>query len=191
MKKLLLFIPVLFFSCVNPSMERGFESITQALIQVTEDLNFYAESITSDLAQIEEDIYLITKHIERINDEVLRIDEIIQELRLSIQNITESLKDAATKEQMQQLQIQVFDLRDDVQLLWNLYDFDADGVINGVDKCPETPYGLPVTNRGCPLTDVDGDGVLNADDLCDETWGVEVDETGCEIVETGTTTNTI
>jgi len=191
MKKLLLFIPVLFYSCVNPSMERGFASIGEALAEVAVDLNGYAESITSDMAQIEEDIYLISQHIEKMQKDKELALILIEEILSGLSRTQELLDQAATKEQMQDLLEDVQELGEGIQVLWNLADFDADGVVNGLDQCFETPYGIPVTMFGCPLTDVDGDGVLNADDLCNETWGVEVDETGCEIIETGTTTNTI
>ena len=191
MKKLLLFIPVLFFSCVNPSMERGFASIGEALAEVAVDLNGYAESITSDMAQIEEDIYLISQHIEKMRKDTELALILIEEILAGLSRTQELLDQAATKEQMQDILEDVQELGEGIQILWNLADFDADGVVNGLDQCFETPYGIPVTMFGCPLTDVDGDGVLNADDLCNETWGVEVDETGCEIIETGTTTNTI
>ena len=182
---------MLFSSCVNPSMERGFASISEALAEVAEDLNGYAESIISDMAQIEEDIAIIAFHIEKMQKDKELALILIQEILDGLSRTQDLLDEAATREQMQALLEDVQEFGEGVRVLWNLADFDADGVMNGMDKCFETPYGIPVTMFGCPLTDTDGDGVLNADDQCDETWGVEVDENGCEIVETGTTTNTI
>jgi hypothetical protein len=37
-------------------------------------------------------------------------------------------------------------------------DTDKDGVIDVLDKCPDTPAGVKVNSKGCPL-DSDGDGV--------------------------------
>lgn len=61
------------------------------------------------------------------------------------------------------------------------YDSDNDGVVDGVDSCPNTPAGVTVDSVGCPL-DSDSDGVADYLDLCPGTpAGVEVDADGCPI----------
>lgn len=63
-------------------------------------------------------------------------------------------------------------------------DADGDGVPDGLDKCPDTPPGVQVDARGCPL-DTDGDGVPDYLDQCPGTPpGVEVDAQGCALVDT-------
>jgi len=58
-------------------------------------------------------------------------------------------------------------------------DSDGDGVIDALDKCPNTPKGVSVDKVGCPL-DSDGDGVLDNLDQCPDTpAGVSVDVYGC------------
>ncbi len=58
-------------------------------------------------------------------------------------------------------------------------DSDGDGVIDELDRCPNTPRGAPVDKVGCPL-DSDGDGVFDYLDKCPGTpKGVSVDATGC------------
>ena len=60
-----------------------------------------------------------------------------------------------------------------------LRDSDGDGVPDYKDECPNTPKGVKVDERGCPL-DTDGDGVPDYLDECPGTpKGVEVDEKGC------------
>jgi len=44
-------------------------------------------------------------------------------------------------------------------------DSDGDGVKDKLDKCPDTPAGVPVDANGCPL-DSDKDGVLDYQDEC-------------------------
>ncbi|MGY5846861.1 hypothetical protein ACW6QP_05530 [Salegentibacter sp. HM20] len=62
-------------------------------------------------------------------------------------------------------------------------DCDDDGVLNGVDQCPETPGA--VEWDGCP--DSDGDGVHDGIDECPGTApGTEVDEVGCPVNGGGT-----
>ena len=60
-------------------------------------------------------------------------------------------------------------------------DSDGDGVIDDLDKCPNTPVGAKVDSYGCPL-DSDGDGVADYLDKCPNTSkGVAVDNNGCPI----------
>lgn len=58
-------------------------------------------------------------------------------------------------------------------------DTDRDGVADRRDRCPGTPQGVRVDDRGCPL-DSDGDGVFDDRDSCPGTpAGTVVDEHGC------------
>ncbi len=57
-------------------------------------------------------------------------------------------------------------------------DSDKDGVPDYMDKCPNTPYGAAVNSEGCP--DSDGDGVPDNMDRCPNTpAGTPVDRYGC------------
>ncbi len=63
-------------------------------------------------------------------------------------------------------------------------DQDRDGVLDPSDQCPDTPRGVQVDARGCPLRvkamDSDGDGVLDNADKCPGTpSGARVDARGC------------
>ena len=58
-------------------------------------------------------------------------------------------------------------------------DSDGDGVVDGVDACPETPQGAAVDSKGCAL-DSDNDGVADYKDQCpDSAAGAVVNELGC------------
>ncbi len=60
-------------------------------------------------------------------------------------------------------------------------DDDGDGVVNSLDRCPNTPRGATVDARGCPL-DSDGDGVYDYLDKCPNTpRGLAVDHRGCPL----------
>lgn len=61
-------------------------------------------------------------------------------------------------------------------------DSDGDGVLDNVDKCPNTPKGVKVDSTGCP-PDSDGDGVYDYNDKCPGTAkGTVVDASGCAVV---------
>jgi outer membrane protein OmpA-like peptidoglycan-associated protein len=60
-------------------------------------------------------------------------------------------------------------------------DSDKDGVADGIDKCPNTPAGIKVGKDGCPI-DSDKDGVADGMDKCPNTpAGIEVDDKGCAL----------
>ena len=64
-------------------------------------------------------------------------------------------------------------------------DTDGDGIADKDDKCPDTPKGVKVDAKGCPI-DLDGDGVADYLDKCPDTpKGVKVDEKGCPIDSDG------
>ncbi len=62
-------------------------------------------------------------------------------------------------------------------------DDDNDGILNSIDKCPNTPAGTEVDAAGCKIDkDDDNDGVLNSRDRCPNTpAGAKVDGAGCKI----------
>lgn len=58
-------------------------------------------------------------------------------------------------------------------------DSDNDGVLDSADKCPDTPSGIQVDAKGCPV-DSDKDGVTDDKDNCADTpKGVKVNADGC------------
>ena len=64
-------------------------------------------------------------------------------------------------------------------------DSDGDGVPDYLDHCPGTPAGVAVDAKGCPL-DSDGDGIPDYQDACPDTpAGVVVDEQGCPVDSDG------
>ncbi|MCV6615575.1 MAG: OmpA family protein [Cellvibrionaceae bacterium] len=59
-------------------------------------------------------------------------------------------------------------------------DADGDSVEDALDQCPNTPAGVAVDGKGCPI-DSDRDGVYDYGDLCPDTpAGATVDSEGCE-----------
>jgi OOP family OmpA-OmpF porin len=75
-------------------------------------------------------------------------------------------------------------------------DSDGDGVWDHLDQCPNTPKGVKVDEKGCPIPkpkpqpkaqsgprDTDGDGVYDDKDRCKDTpKGARVDDRGCWVI---------
>lgn len=62
-----------------------------------------------------------------------------------------------------------------------VYDSDQDGVPDTKDLCGNTPFGVKVDAKGCPL-DSDSDGVPNYLDKCPATpLGSRIDRDGCPV----------
>ncbi|MEK9731455.1 MAG: thrombospondin type 3 repeat-containing protein [Candidatus Poseidoniales archaeon] len=71
-------------------------------------------------------------------------------------------------------------------------DDDNDGVEDALDQCPMTGEFDAINAVGCSQSqlDDDGDGINNIQDLClSSTPGVQVDDYGCEVVQSETDTN--
>ncbi len=84
--------------------------------------------------------------------------------------------------------------------LASVNDTDSDGVPNDMDQCPDTPLGVEVDSKGCPIpvkteepepepekiqVDTDGDGIPDDQDDCPANTpkGAVVSQRGCWIVE--------
>ncbi len=62
---------------------------------------------------------------------------------------------------------------------WPAVDYDGDGVLDRLDKCPGTRKGCVVDQWGCAV-DSDGDGVCDGIDQCPDTpKGEKVNKEGC------------
>lgn len=61
------------------------------------------------------------------------------------------------------------------------FDADGDGIDDRGDLCPDTPVGVNVDTKGCPVvTDTDSDGVVDTQDACPNTPAkTVVDARGC------------
>ena len=64
----------------------------------------------------------------------------IANIRLGLQDILAIMKTKATAEQMDALLAQVQEMGEGIDQLVAVADYDYDGVINALDKCPETPF---------------------------------------------------
>lgn len=165
MRKLILGLTLLVTAaCTNPSMERGFSSLNESLLtletaidglgipQMITDINDMNLLVGELIADIEE----YSAQMEEFNAKVLEIQASLDAMLITVQGITEQVQGMtvtagglATTQQMQDLLSQVQEFQAGVDQLVAVADYDVDGVINALDKCPDTELGATVDADGC------------------------------------------
>ena len=143
----------------------------EALLEYNDAMMKYDEALTATndfLSQIDSSIEGMLQALEGLREmkeegnEWAGIFLQIAEIRIGLQDILAIMKTKATKEQMEALLAQVQGMGEGVDQLVFLADYDYDGVINGIDKCPDTPLSdiNNVNAQGCapgqtPVTEGD------------------------------------
>ena len=158
MKKILFtLIGLAMIGCTNPSMEEGLDSLTEKLAQLE------AELVAVDVAQMIADLETMTAQVEQSQTDLDEYNEAQEEALVTIANIKERLAavqvlldNAATAEQVQALRDSVAQVSDGIAMLVFVADYDYDGVMNGLDQCPDTPITEinDVNGVGCSSTQV-------------------------------------
>jgi hypothetical protein len=170
MKKLIFGLALLVTAaCTNPSIERGFESLNAAVLelqaqfdalnipQIIADLDALNLQVGEMIVDIEQ--YIIDQElaIAEFNAQVEALNARLAALLIQVQGVTEIVDGIevqsgglATTQQMQDLLSQVEEFGAGVDILVARADYDYDGVVNALDKCPDTPI--------TEINDVDADG---------------------------------
>ncbi len=156
MKKILFtLIGLAMIGCTNPSMEEGLAGLTSKLAQLE------AELLAVDVAQMIADLETMTSQVEQAQIDVDEHNAFQQEALVTIANIKERLAavqvlldEAATAEQVQALRDKVAQVSEGISMLVFIADYDYDGVMNGLDQCPDTPIAEinDVNGVGCSST---------------------------------------
>lgn len=158
MKKLItLSFAALLIGCVNPSMEEGFENLRERLAEVEAELTPIVNGIQADMAEITATVAEITATMDDMADNTTGALATIAEINATLDNIGVELEKKLTKEQLAAFAEQVEDLAADIDMLVFLADYDYDGVMNGLDQCPDTPIMeiADVNANGCSPSQLD------------------------------------
>ena len=166
MKKVVLGLTLLFLgACTNPSMERGFESLNQEVAELAsaiDDLDINGllsqmDSINEDLETAISDINAYALTVEEYIAEMAELQARFEAMALQIQGMVEmvngilipSAEGLATSAQFQKLLADMNEFQQGINALVGSADYDSDGVINSLDKCPDTELGATVDSDGC------------------------------------------
>ena len=150
-KAIIAVISFVMVGCANPSLERGFESLSESLAELE------ASFVALDIEQMQADLIamnemaagmVVTAEENRValEEALVTVASILE----GLENVRVSLEEAATVEQVQILRDKVAQISEGIAQLVFLADYDYDGVINGLDQCPDTPIE--------EINEVDGNG---------------------------------
>jgi len=141
MKNLFALLSVfVIVACTNPSMEDGFTKLEKSLAELE------AAIAALNIPQMQADLETMNAQAEEMVETALEaqlaFEVMVQELAATstlLDGIIAQSETWATAEQMSQLMDQVEEFNHDVDSLVLAADYDYDGVINALDKCPNTP----------------------------------------------------
>ena len=141
MNKLIAILSVIFLAtCTNPSMEDGLSRLDAALAELAaaiEEVNI--GQIQADLESIDADLAQMTYDLENINGSWEELISGLNEIHIRLQDILDNSGDWATQEDWAVVAQQIANVGEGINTLVLLADYDYDGVINALDKCPDTP----------------------------------------------------
>ena len=141
MKKLVLILIALFaINCENPSIERGLAGLEESLAELEASfLLLDVEKMQTDLLDINETVAQLVIDQEEANEAAAQLLLDIEGILASLADIQVLIDNAITKEQVAALAAQFEDVNEKIKMLVFIADYDYDGVMNGLDQCPDTP----------------------------------------------------
>ena len=152
MKKLIFaVISFMIIGCANPAIEDGLESLQQQLALVEADM------AQVDVDQIKQVLADLEEHVQDQSNAYVKMLELKEKLA-EVQLALDELNEAGTVEGLQTLGTKVAEISEGVSWLVHFADYDLDGVINGIDDCPDTPITeiSSVDEKGCSPSQLGG-----------------------------------
>ena len=151
MKKLFAVISFIIIGCANPAIEDGLESLQQQLALVEADM------AQVDVDQIKQVLADLEDHVQDQSNAYVKMLELKEKLA-EVQLALDALNEAGSVEGLQTLGTKVAEISEGVSWLVHFADYDLDGVINGIDDCPDTPITeiSSVDEKGCSPSQLGG-----------------------------------
>jgi paraquat-inducible protein B len=151
MKKFIAVLSVFgIVACTNPSIEEGLASLEAALAELEASMvGIDVDQMIADVASMQDQVETMQTDVDAYNEQaegwLTQIDEILGDLA-ALQVIIDA---APTKDQVADILADLERTQEMIDTLVLLADYDYDGVINGLDQCPDTELGAEVDDNGC------------------------------------------
>ena len=173
MKKLFLGLALLVAAaCTNPSMERGFDSLNASLAdletsleelgipQMIDDLDSMNIMVGEMIVDVEEYKVKLEEYTQQVLDIQARLEAMVEQVQgvtTVVDGMIVTTGGLATTQQMQELLSQLEEFQSGVDILVARADYDYDGVINALDKCPDTPLSEinDINSDGCAPSQIE------------------------------------
>jgi len=141
MKKLIFAVlSFVLIGCTNPSMEEGLADLQEKLALLEAELaQADIDQLVADVEAINAQASLALANAEESNQALADALVKMQEIKESLAALQAILDEAATVEQVQNLRDKVAEISEGISMLVFVADYDYDGVMNGLDQCPDTP----------------------------------------------------
>ena len=160
MKKLIFAVlSFILVACSNQSIEEGLDDLNARLVELEQQLAAIdANALITDI----NDIIAQVETIEQINEEnkqaIAEAMATLTDLHDQLAAILVQIQEAATVEQLQAINEKVQSISEGISMLVFVADYDYDGVINGLDQCPDTPITeiSEVNGVGCSTSQLGG-----------------------------------
>ena len=160
MKKLIFAVlSFILVACSNQSIEEGLDDLNARLVELEQQLAAVdANALITDI----NDIIAQVETIEQINEEnkqaIAEAMATLTDLHDQLAAILVQIQEAATVEQLQAINEKVQSISEGISMLVFVADYDYDGVINGLDQCPDTPITeiSQVNGVGCSPSQLGG-----------------------------------
>ena len=160
MKKLIFAVlSFILVACSNQSIEEGLDDLNARLVELEQQLAAIdANALITDI----NDINAQVETIEQINEEnkqaIAEAMATLTDLHDQLAAILVQIQEAATVEQLQAINEKVQSISEGISMLVFVADYDYDGVINGLDQCPDTPITeiSEVNGVGCSPSQLGG-----------------------------------
>ena len=140
MNKIYYILFLFLLGCTNPSMEDGMSKLSNSLAELAkaiESLNI--PKWQEDLQDINQEATQILYDLEDAEGSWQISMNLIKDIRTKLQSILNESNDWATSQQMDSLLVQIQEFGEGIDELVLRADYDYDGVLNGLDRCPDTP----------------------------------------------------
>ena len=160
MKKLIFAVlSFILVACSNQSIEEGLDDLNARLVELEQQLAAIdANALITDI----NDIIAQVETIEQINEEnkqaIAEAMVTLTDLHDQLAAILVQIQEAATVAQLQAINVKVQTISEGISMLVFVADYDYDGVINGLDQCPDTPITeiSEVNGVGCSPSQLGG-----------------------------------
>ena len=160
MKKLIFAVlSFILVACSNQSIDVGLDDLNDRLVDLEQELAAVdANALITDINDIIAQVEIIEQINEENKEAIAEAMVTLTDLHDQLAAILVQIQEAATVEQLQAINVKVQTISEGISMLVFVADYDYDGVINGLDQCPDTPITeiSEVNGVGCSPSQLGG-----------------------------------